>query len=282
MGRRGGRGLVGAQRTGGASRVVDGVRVLVVGAGIGGLSAGAALARRGVDVEIVESKPADMPLGVGLVLPANALRGLRELGVLDGCLAAGFAFDRNRFCDADGRLLVEVPALIGRREGLPSLAVHRADLHRVLLAAVKEAGVPVAYSTTVADVECDSGGAHVFLSDGRTGTYDLVVGFDGINSTLRRYVTDSPDAGPRYLDSATWRVSAPRAPEIRCGTLFMGIGNKAGLNPLNDDEMYLFATTREPAGTRLDPDRLHEALRERLTGYRGLVADVLDSLTGPR
>ena len=62
----------------------------------------------------------------------------------------------------------------------------------------------------------------------------------------------------------------------------MGIGNKAGLNPLNDDEMYLFATTREPAGTRLDPDRLHEALRERLTGYRGLVADVLDSLTGPR
>src|SRR5947207_4199718 len=282
MGRRGGRGLVGAQRTGGASRVVDGVRVLVVGAGIGGLSAGAALARRGVDVEIVESKPADMPLGVGLVLPANALRGLRELGVLDECLAAGFPFDRNRFCDPDGRLLVEVPARIGRRDGLPSAAVHRSDLHRVLLAAVKDAGVPVTYGTTVADVVCDGGGAHAVRSDGRADSYDLVVGFDGINSALRRYVTDSPDAEPRYLGSATWRVSAPRAAEIRCGTLFMGIGNKAGLNPLNGDEMYLFATTREPAGTRVDPDRLHEELRERLTGYGGLIAEVLDSLAGPQ
>jgi 2-polyprenyl-6-methoxyphenol hydroxylase-like FAD-dependent oxidoreductase len=64
--------------------------------------------------------------------------------------------------------------------------------------------------------------------------------------------------------------------------LFMGVGNKAGLNPLNDDEMYLFATTREPAGTWPDPDRLHEALRERLSGYGGLVAEVLGALTGPQ
>jgi 2-polyprenyl-6-methoxyphenol hydroxylase-like FAD-dependent oxidoreductase len=262
------------------------MRILVVGAGIGGLSVGAALGQRGIEVEIVESKPADMALGVGLVLPANALRGLRELGVLDECLAAGFPFDRNRFCDPDGQPLVEVPGLIGERDGLPSVAVHRSDLHRLLLTAVKEANVSVTYGTTVSDVEGDAEGGYVRTNGGRAGAYDLVVGFDGINSTLRRYVsrygTGAATVQPRYTGFATWRVSAPRAPQVRCGTLFMGVGNKAGLNPLNDDEMYLFATTREPGGTRLDPDRLHEALRERLDGYGGLVAEVLDSLTGPQ
>jgi len=255
------------------------MRVLVVGAGIGGLTAGAALAQRGTGVEIVELKPAEMSLGVGLVLPANALRALLEIGVLDECLSAGFAFNCNRFCDPDGQLLVEVPGLIGRRDGLPSLALHRSDLHQVLTGAVKNAGVGVAYGTTVSDVVCDDGGAHVSLSDGRTGTYDLVIGFDGINSVLRRRVACS--TGPRHLGFATWRVTAPRVPELTCGTLFMGLGTKAGLNPLSDDEMYLFATSREPADTRPNPDRLHDELRERLDGYGGLVGAVLDSLTGP-
>jgi 2-polyprenyl-6-methoxyphenol hydroxylase-like FAD-dependent oxidoreductase len=255
--------------------------VLVVGAGIGGLSAAAALAQHGVDVDVVEYKPADAPLGIGLVLPANALRGLRELGVLDDCLAAGFPFDRNRFCDPDGSPLVDVPSRIGVGDGLPSLAMHRADLHRVLLAAVDKAGVTIAYGTTVADLLPRDDGVHVRLTDGRVVTYALVLGFDGINSALRRHITDAAGARPRQTGYATWRVAAPRVPEIRCGTLFLGIGNKAGLNPLNREEMYLFATTREHAGTRPDPQRLHEALRQRLAGYGGPVRAVLDALAGP-
>jgi 2-polyprenyl-6-methoxyphenol hydroxylase-like FAD-dependent oxidoreductase len=258
------------------------MRVLVAGAGIGGLSAGIALAQRGVEVEIVEAKPADMPVGVGLVLPANALRGLRELGILDRCMAAGVPFDRNRYCEPDGRLIVEVPGLIGRRDGLPSLAVHRAELHHALSGAAKQAGVTVCYGTTVAEVASNGGGAHVRLSNGRAATYDLVAGFDGINSALRRQVTHPGAVRPHHTGFATWRVSVPRDPQVRCGTLFMGAGNKAGLNPLNDDQMYLFATTREPAGTRPDPRLLHEALRARLAGYGGPVAEVLAGLTGPQ
>ncbi|TML25644.1 MAG: FAD-binding protein [Actinobacteria bacterium] len=197
------------------------MRVLVVGAGIGGLSAAIALAQRGIEVELVEVKPVDTPLGIGLVLPANALRGLRELGVLDDCLAAGFPFDRNVFCDPDGRPLVEVPGLIGRDDGLPSLAVHRADLHQLLLAAVEKAGVTVRYGVSVSTVDSAPDAARVRLTNGRTGEYALVLGFDGVNSAMRRYVSDSPAARPRAAGYATWRVAAPRAPEIRCGTLWI-------------------------------------------------------------
>jgi 2-polyprenyl-6-methoxyphenol hydroxylase-like FAD-dependent oxidoreductase len=258
------------------------MRVLVVGAGLGGLTAGAALAQRDVDVDVVEQRSADLSLGIGLVLPANALRALREIGVLDECLCAGFQFDRNRFCDPDGRLLVEVPSLVGRRDGLPSVAVSRPDLRRVLMNAAEKAGAHLTFGTTVGAVACDGDGAHVSTSDGRTRSYDLVLGFDGIRSTLRRQVVDpsvGSAAAPRYTGFASWRVTVPRAPEITQGTLFMGVGSKVGLNPLSHGSMYLFATSREPADAQLDAGRLHEFLRERLAGYGGLVREVLDSLT---
>jgi 2-polyprenyl-6-methoxyphenol hydroxylase-like FAD-dependent oxidoreductase len=255
------------------------MRVLVVGAGIGGLTAGAALAQRGIDTEVVEAKPAGTALGVGLVLPANALRGLRAIGVLDDCLCAGFQFDRNRFCDPAGRLLVEVPSLIGRRDGLPSLAVSRPELQHVLLTAAEKAGARIAFGTTVHTVDCDGDGAHVSMSDGQTRRYDLVLGFDGIRSGLRRRLAVAT-AEPRYTGFASWRVTVPRAAEVTQGTLFMGVGSKVGLNPLNHDSMYLFATSAEPAGVHLPADRLHELLRERLAGYGGLVRAVLDSLAG--
>jgi 2-polyprenyl-6-methoxyphenol hydroxylase-like FAD-dependent oxidoreductase len=256
------------------------MRVLVVGAGIGGLTAGAALAQRGFDVEVVEQKSAGVSLGVGLVLPANALRALREIGVLDECLCAGFQFDRNRFCDPHGRLLVEVPSLIGRRDGLPSLAMSRPDLQHVLVNAAEKAGARVMFGTIVRAAVCDGDGAHVSTADGRLRRYDLVIAFDGIRSTLRRQFVD-PAAAPRYTGFASWRVTVPRAPEVTQGTLFMGVGSKVGLNPLNHGSMYLFATSREPADAQLDAGRLHEFLRERLAGYGGLVREVLDSLTGP-
>jgi 2-polyprenyl-6-methoxyphenol hydroxylase-like FAD-dependent oxidoreductase len=256
------------------------MRVLVVGAGIGGLTAGTALAQRDIEVDVIELKSPDVSSGVGLVLPANALRALREIGVLDDCLCAGFRFDRNRFCDPGGRLLVEVPSLLGRRDGLPSLAVPRPDLQRVLLNAAEKAGARIAFGTTAGTVTCAGDGAHVSMSDGRTRRYDLVIGFDGIRSTLRRQFIDDA-AAPCYTGFASWRVTVPRAPEVTQGTLFIGVGSKVGLNPLNRDAMYLFATTREPADTQLDPARLHESLRERLSGYSGLVCAALDSLTSP-
>jgi len=255
------------------------MQILVVGAGIGGLTAATALAQRDIGVDVVELKSAGVWSGVGLVLPANALRALREIGVLDDCLAAGFRFDRNRFCDPAGRLLVEVPSLIGRHDGLPSLAIPRPDLQRVLMNAAEQAGIRITFGTTVRSVAGDGDGVHVSMSDGRTRSYDLVLAFDGIRSALRRRLT--ANSAPHYTGFASWRVTVPRAPEVTQGTLFMGVGSKVGLNPLNHDAMYLFATTREPADTQPDAGRLHEHLRERLPGYAGLVGAVLDSLTSP-
>ena len=82
-------------------------RVLVVGGGVGGLTAAASFARRGVEVVLIEKRPAfDIP-GVGLGQPANALRVYQSLGVLDEILQTGFTYDRMSIFDASRRLIAE-------------------------------------------------------------------------------------------------------------------------------------------------------------------------------
>jgi len=75
------------------------LRILINGAGIGGLGAAAALAQAGHDVEVLEIKPDADVYGVGINQPANALRALDSLGVLDDIKAVGFAHDCNTFYD---------------------------------------------------------------------------------------------------------------------------------------------------------------------------------------
>ena len=90
-------------------------RVLVVGGGIGGLSATIALRNRGVAVDVVESNPKWDVYGVGILQPGNAIRALDQLGLADRAIAVGFAMDGDRFHTADGTLIAdnEHPRVLG-------------------------------------------------------------------------------------------------------------------------------------------------------------------------
>src|SRR5690349_12948190 len=108
-------------------------KVLIVGAGIGGLGAGAALAARGVDVELVEIKPEPNVYGVGINQPANSLRALDALGVLDEVREVGYELDRWKFHDAHGNLVVDVPSHLGG-DGIPAnVGLTRRHLHNILI-----------------------------------------------------------------------------------------------------------------------------------------------------
>jgi 2-polyprenyl-6-methoxyphenol hydroxylase-like FAD-dependent oxidoreductase len=172
-------------------------RVLVVGAGVGGVALGAALGSRGVEVDIVEVKPDSSVYGVGINQPANSLRALRSLGVLEGCLDAGYQFDRTRFNDRHGNLIVDVPSFLGGDDVPANNALSRIDLQRLLLGAADKAGAKISYATTLTNLEEEGDTVQVDLSDGRTGAYDLVVGFDGIKSPTRQRLF-GPGAEPAF------------------------------------------------------------------------------------
>jgi 2-polyprenyl-6-methoxyphenol hydroxylase-like FAD-dependent oxidoreductase len=253
-------------------------KVLIVGAGIGGLGAGAALAGRGVEVDIVEIKPEPNVYGVGINQPANSLRALKTLGVLDEVCAVGFAFDKVKFHDHHGNLVVSVPSLLGG-DGIPAnTGLTRRNLHSILIGAADRAGATTRYGTTVADIADGNGAAQVTLSDGTEAEYDLVLGFDGINSPLRRRLFGEGH-DPVYTGYGVWRVTVPRPDEVDCCALYQAPGTKAGHIPLTADLMYLLLVHTEPHHARFDRSRHVEMLRERLEPFTGLIGEIRDNLS---
>ena len=94
-------------------------KILIVGAGLGGLCAASALAQIGADVDVIEIKPDNTVPGVGFGLRTNALRAVREIGLYDQCLSIGFPSSTLSYYDRHGNHIVELP--FGRQiDGMPN------------------------------------------------------------------------------------------------------------------------------------------------------------------
>jgi 2-polyprenyl-6-methoxyphenol hydroxylase-like FAD-dependent oxidoreductase len=258
--------------------VPDVNKVLIVGAGVGGLGAGAALGQRGIEADIVEVRPEPKVFGVGINQPANSLRALRSLGVLEEILAAGYEFDRWTFHDQDGNVVVDVPSGLGGEGIPPQCALPRRDLHRILIGAAEKAGADIEYGTTVSELTDANGAVQVELSDGSQREYDLVLGYDGIKSPMRRRVFGD-DYEPVYTGYAVWRVTVPRPPEITYAGLYQSPFHKGGFIPLTQETMYVLLVSPEPADVHYEQSDFVELLRERLEEFGGLLGDVRENLT---
>jgi 2-polyprenyl-6-methoxyphenol hydroxylase-like FAD-dependent oxidoreductase len=247
-------------------------RVLIVGAGIGGLTLATALGRRGIFADVVEKNPQSAVLGVGIIQPANALRALQSIGLADDCLKAGFPTDNWRYFEADGEPLTSFQSLRLAGPELPAYSqLPRAELHRILTKHAVEADAKIRMGVTVTSFLEVNDGIDVTCSDGTASGYDLLVGADGIRSQIRR--TLFPEfADPVYTGLGCWRVTLPRLPELTYQAMYFSVGTKAGLIPLSDDLMYLLLVTPEPGNPRFDNADFPRLLRERLVDYTGLDA----------
>ena len=254
--------------------------VLIVGAGIGGLTLGAALGQRGIEAEIVEIKPTHQVHGVGILQPGNALRALKTIGVFDECLAAGFQTDEYRYLDADGGLIAKLRLLRIADPNRPAInMLPRPALHRILTGAVERAGVRVRLGVTVRELEQRDGRVTASFSDGKTGSYDLVVGADGIRSSIRRMIFGNIE--PQFTGHGVWRYTTSRPAELDYQCMYLGVGAKAGLVPLTDETMYLLLVTNEPDNPWMAADELHVLLRKRLAQFGHLVGPVRESIADP-
>jgi 2-polyprenyl-6-methoxyphenol hydroxylase-like FAD-dependent oxidoreductase len=259
--------------------------VLVVGGGIGGLVGALALRQRGIAVEIVEVNPKWDVYGVGIIVQANALRALAAVGLADRVLAAGSGISGLRFHDSDGNVLHDVPQPpLAGPEYPPSCALTRPRLHAILQETVRDAGAQVRLGVTVAQIEQTGEAAEVTFTDGTAGRYDLVVGADGLRSSVRELVFGR-EPQPAFVGQMVWRCNVPRPPEVEQMQMFFGkSGNKAGFVPLAPDLMYIFLTEKPRPGAqlRIPEAQLAEAFRLRLAEFGGPVAAVRDrDITDP-
>jgi 2-polyprenyl-6-methoxyphenol hydroxylase-like FAD-dependent oxidoreductase len=252
-------------------------RVLIVGGGVGGLTAAAAFAQRGVEVVLIEKRPAfDVP-GVGLGQPANALRVYDALGVLPEILDSGFIYDHMSIFDPQRRLIVRHEFLLGDSKIPAVCALSRRRLHDILLAAAEKTGAAVRLGTTVQAIEERGDKAEVRFSDGSTESFDLVAGFDGIRSDMRKWVVGDAFL-PRPSGYGAWRVQVPRPADVDGMEFLQGIGSKTGAMPLSDDLMYVFHIRPEAPGAFFERKDMVELFKTRLAQYGSYVAEVRDAL----
>jgi 2-polyprenyl-6-methoxyphenol hydroxylase-like FAD-dependent oxidoreductase len=249
-------------------------RILIAGGGIGGLTLATALHAEGFAPELVERSPAWPATGAGITLHANAVRVLRSLGLGDAVDEAGAALRRWSFLDQGGepRCATDLDDLwtgVG-----PCLGVTRVQLQQILLSGA--AAVPRRLGVALTGLRQDDDRVSVTFSDGSSGDYDLVVGADGIGSTVRRLAV-SP-LTPSYAGTMAWRfVADARPPAVTDLMILMGEGCFFGLVPVGGGRTYGFAGVDSDRFEDPVPGRL-ERFRRRFEGFGGPVPAYLDAL----
>ena len=214
-------------------------KVLIVGGGIGGMCAAIQLSKQGIAVDLVEINPKWTVYGAGITISGPTLRALRAVGVVDEVIARGGHWSEIDICAADGHVTHTVPmaASVGAEELPRAGGILRPVLADILSRATRAAGVRVRLGLTFQRVTQDTEGVDVVFSDGSAARYDLVIGADGVNSKVREALFPGAPV-PAFTGQGSWRAVVPRT--RRNSTIFMGKTIKAGLNPVSENESYLF------------------------------------------
>jgi FAD-dependent urate hydroxylase len=248
-------------------------RVLIVGAGVAGLAAARALGSAGFLPELVEREPAWSHAGAGIYLPGNAARALRALGLERNVVERAVEIPTQRFCDARGRLLLEVDVAALWNGVGPCLALHRADLHAALLEGAAE--VPIRMGVTVHGLHEHDGIVSIEFDDGSSGEYELVVGADGIHSTVR-HLAFGDDASARSVGQLGWRFVAPGSAEIGTWSVMLGHRSAFLTIPIGNDRAYCYCDVVWTPGENGDEDPA-----TLFSGYAQPIPSLLDSLADP-
>ncbi len=186
-------------------------KIIIVGAGIGGLAAAACLLQEGYHVRIYEQAPELGEIGAGIQCSANAVKVLHHLGLADrleevSVKPKSFEF---RLFDT-GEVLHKVPLAETheRNHGVPYYHIHRSDIHKILADRVLELDPEsVILNSAAIGFSEDNDSVTLNLSDGRKISGDILIGADGIKSVIRpQIVGETP---PDYTGHVAWRATVP-------------------------------------------------------------------------
>ncbi len=248
------------------------MKALIIGAGVGGLTAATALRGAGIDALVLEQAHDLRELGTGLGIGVwrNAMLGLQSLGLAEEVAAIGIPVEREEFWSSRGEVLADwsigdLERKLGKLPA-PSIGALRADLYPVLAAALDRGAFRL--DASCVGVEQDGSGVTARLADGREERGDILIGADGAQSTIRGLVSGDVDA--RYAGYAAWQgVVTFEHEDVPVGGLrhVWGWGRRFSFFPVAPGRLYWFTYANDLAGNT-PPDGGWKAwLRERFRGW---------------
>jgi salicylate hydroxylase len=256
------------------------LRVAVVGGGIGGAAAAAALVQRGLDVRLYEQAPALTEVGAGVAIQPNGVRALQRLGLGDELLHFGARWvdPQYRRCDGTYAAAMWPPALAGTIE---FYGMHRADLLAMLVSRLPSEIINTGHRCIA--FEQDAEQATLVFDNGARVAADAVIGADGIHSTLQQYVTTpSP---PLYSGSIACRGVIPAESVAWPGGAmrnWLGPGKHFLVFPVRANELinYVgFITSDEPLKESWSAVGEPAALAREFAGWDPLVEAIIAQVT---
>ncbi len=250
------------------------MKILIVGGGIGGLSLSAYLRKQGHEVVLIERSRTWRTIGYVLGLFPSGLRVLKEIGVADKLQALSKVLPSHVLKDHKGRTIRESSfERIHKKHG-PVLETEREILHTLLREA--NDGADIRMGTTVTNIEQDEDGVNVTFNDDVRERFDLVVGADGINSQIRKYV--QPKTNKQYTGLTFWLMWVTGVTPPKEVIYFLGDAKVAAVFPCNNDHLAVMFGLPAKAHSYTDPLTFRAFLVDHFSDMPEPVATILKHL----
>jgi 2-polyprenyl-6-methoxyphenol hydroxylase-like FAD-dependent oxidoreductase len=250
-----------------------GLKVSVIGAGIGGLTAAIALRQAGIECEIYEKTARLEEIGAAIALWPNATRVLKNLGVLQSLLERSDLIEHCEIRSWDDSLLKRwrIPSL-----ETPAIFTHRADLQAVLVSAVGLGSVRLGKGFLTA--ESDGRVTRLAFTDGSEAFCDLLIGADGLRSKVREILWGFQK--PVYQGYTMWRAVIPLThPVLKSGGKieWWGRGVRFGIAQTGQGRLNWYAACGFPENRKLTGEASKAYLLEKLAAWAGPVREILEA-----
>lgn len=256
-----------------------GLKVTVIGAGIGGLTAGIALKQAGYDVTVYERVSKLRPAGAGISLWSNGVKVLNRLGLGHEIASIGGEMNRMEYRSHRDESLsnVDLQPLFGT-VGQRPYPVARTDLQNMLLKAFGPQDVHLGMKCVA--VEQTDENATAIFEDGSRVTSDLIVAADGIHSIVRKHILGKA-LSLRYAGYVNWNGLVPANPalcEADNWVLYVGEGKRASMMPVGGDRFYYFFGVPIPIGSSTEPADRRAELANHFAGWPEPVQALIETL----
>ncbi len=243
-------------------------KILIIGAGIGGLTLAHTLKQKGMHAKIIERSPNLKAVGAGIILGANAVTVFRELGLSAAIENAG-EITRNGFVtDERGRTISAFRFASGNAQSVNAVSILRAALQNILIEAVKEW---IHTHCALENLEQTSKGVKAIFSTGEEELADVVIGADGVNSRTRTFVNNTT---PTYMGYSSHRFLVPNTTSLTHPVEMWGRGLRLGLVPVRQGQLYGYTTFN----TAMADKMMLGSFKERFSVFEGEAPKALHHL----
>lgn len=250
------------------------MKAILIGGGIGGLTAAIALYSAGIDAHMFERAPELREVGAGISLWANAIHALEVLGIGDSIRYSVLADAHGAIRTWKGAVLQGAASeKLRKRYGVIVAVLHRADLLTLLTGKINPDHIHLDHECT--GFSQDAAGVTAQFKNGKAVRGDLLIGADGLHSVIRaRLFRDGP---PRYAGYTSWRAVVSFRQQRMVPGESWGLGRRFGVIPMNDGRVYWYATKNAPQGEQDSAGQLKPKLMGLFRGWHDSIEALIEA-----